>query len=102
MGKEMGREQAKASESCANYSELGKGMVRKCKDMLEVIHRWGPCEGIQRRQWPLPSPGVQGDPPMEGVLLPPLESETGMLGNVPVSRTASRAYFCLFKMDLKF
>ena len=44
----------------------------------------------------------RGDPPMEGVLLPPLESETGMLGNVPVSRTASRAYFCLFKMDLKF
>ena len=28
----------------------------------------------------------RGDPPMEGVLLPPLESETGMLGNVPVSR----------------
>ena len=60
MGKEMGREQAKASESYANYSELGKGMVRKCKGILEVIHRWGPCEGIQRRQWPLPSPGVQG------------------------------------------
>lgn len=46
MSKEMGREQTKAPASCANYSELAKD----CKDMLEMIHRWGPSEGIQRRQ----------------------------------------------------
>ena len=53
--KEMGREQTEASVSCANYSELAKD----CKDMLEMVHRWGPSEGTQRRQRPLASPGVQ-------------------------------------------
>lgn len=55
MGKEMGREQTKALESCASYSVLAKSD----KDMLKMIHRWGPSEGIQRRQRPLARPGVQ-------------------------------------------
>ena len=55
MDKEMGREQTKALESCTSYSVLAKSD----KVMLETIHRWGPSEGIQRRQRPLAHPGVQ-------------------------------------------
>lgn len=47
MGKEMGREQAKTSESCASHSELGKGMSGQCRDMLEVTHRGTPVRTLR-------------------------------------------------------